>query len=422
MTTPLIDQERLTAAIAAHWPDWCDLLQRLVRCPSEFEHEAEVTAVVEDALRVRGLSPIWVPFDPDVLARLPASQRPFIAVAGRRNVVARRSGRGGGRSLVLNAHLDVVGAGEAATWAFAPFAATISDDRLYGRGAFDDKAGIVLGLAVLDLLGSMDVRLKGDLVLQFVLEDEVTGNGSLLCLEAGHSADAAIILDGTRPSRGIDRHAGNARLGIRVHGRPASVSVSHMGLNAAEKLVELLLELRAAVFALNAGNQPPWTQFPSPNQFVTQRLDCAAGGPLVVPETAWAEAHITFTPMVALAELWAELHRVADAFATRAGLPQPIELTWLAAPIEPVVTRSEPLQAIIAAAAGAAGLGEVGFGPSSGTSDMRHFAARGIPCVLYGPGNGFNPHRPDEYFELSSLKLMAATVFTAVVDWCGSSQ
>ena len=415
----LVDQDRLTAAIAAHWPDWCSLLQRLVRCPSVFEHEAEVTALVEDELRARGLSPIAVPFDRDVLSRLPASQGPFSSVSGRRNVVARRSGRGGGRSLVLNAHLDVVGEGDTATWAFPPFAATISGDRLYGRGAFDDKAGIVLGLAVLDLLGSLELRLAGDLVLQFVLEDEVTGNGSLLCLEAGHSADAVIILDGTRPSRGIDQHAGLARLGIRLYGRPASVSVSHMGLNAAEKLAELLLELRAAVFALNAGNQPPWTQFPSPTQFVTQRLDCAAAGPLVVPETAWAEATITFTPTLALSDLWAELQRVAGAFAARMELPRPVELAWLSSPIEPVVTRSEPLQRTIAAAARAAGLGEVVFGPSSGTSDMRHFAARGIPCVLYGPGNGFNPHRPDEYFELSSLKAMAAAVFMAVVEWCG---
>ena len=53
------------------------------------------------------------------------------------------------------------------------------------------------------------LRFDGDLLFHFVLEDEITGNGSLMCLEAGHTADAAIILDGTRPDRAIEQHAGD---------------------------------------------------------------------------------------------------------------------------------------------------------------------------------------------------------------------
>ena len=52
------------------------------------------------------------------------------------------------------------------------------------------------------------------------------------------------------------------------------------------------------------------------------------------------------------------------------------------------------------------GIPEVRIGPSTGTSDMRHFAKRNIPCLLYGPGRGFNPHRPDEHFLLDDLPFM----------------
>jgi len=50
---------------------------------------------------------------------------------------------------------------------------------------------------------------------------------------------------------------------------------------------------------------------------------------------------------------------------------------------------------------------------------MRHFVRRNIPCVLFGPGIGYNPHRPNECFHLDSLAPMVDTVFKAVIEWCG---
>jgi acetylornithine deacetylase/succinyl-diaminopimelate desuccinylase-like protein len=60
----------------------------------------------------------------------------------------------------------------------------------------------------------------------------------------------------------------------------------------------------------------------------------------------------------------------------------------------------------------------VRIGPSTGTSDMRHFARRGIPCLLYGPGRGFNPHRADEHFLLDDLPLMMQVYLDMVIEWC----
>ena len=49
---------------------------------------------------------------------------------------------------------------------------------------------------------------------------------------------------------------------------------------------------------------------------------------------------------------------------------------------------------------------------------MRHFAKRNIPCLLYGPGRGFNPHRADEHFFLDDLPFMMKLYLDMVVDWC----
>src|SRR5262249_51252862 len=154
---------------------------------------------------------------------------------------------------------------------------------LYGRGAMDDKAGVVISLAVLEALVRSGTRLPGDLLFHWVLEDEITGNGTLLCLDAGHVADAAVIIDGTRKDKGIAGHAGQLQFDVELRGRAASVSVSHMGVNAAEMMARLLLELHDTVFALNEKRTAPWTRYPSPFQFVTQSLT-SEGAQLMVPE------------------------------------------------------------------------------------------------------------------------------------------
>jgi hypothetical protein len=100
------------------------------------------------------------------------------------------------------------------------------------------------------------LQLDGDLIFQFVLEDEITGNGTLACLEAGQVAGAAIIIDGTRPDRAIDQQAGNLEFRLNVTGRAASTSLSHLGASAAELLSHILQHLRDSFHRLNDAREP----------------------------------------------------------------------------------------------------------------------------------------------------------------------
>src|SRR2546427_10666217 len=224
---------------------WEQTFQNLVRFASVFEAEGDIVDYVERWLLARQISVVRVPHDSSVLASLPAAQRPFSLRQDRSSIVARLPGLGGGRSLVLNTHLDVVPADSDKGWTHPPFGAEIDQTKrvLYGRGAMDDKAGVAIGLGLIDLLQALGQQLRGDLIFHFVLEDETTGNGSLLCLEAGYGADGAVIIDGTRSDRAINQHAGQVQVKVAVQGRSASVSVSHLGVNAIELLSELTLEL-----------------------------------------------------------------------------------------------------------------------------------------------------------------------------------
>ena len=107
-------------------------------------------------------------------------------------------------SIIFNAHLDIQPAGDPSEWTHPPFSGHVdtTTNTIYGRGAMDDKAEVAICLGLLRVIVEKQLQFDGDVIFQFVLEDEITGNGSLACLEAGHVADCAIIVDGTRPDPG----------------------------------------------------------------------------------------------------------------------------------------------------------------------------------------------------------------------------
>ena len=390
--------------------DLVSFYQELVRSPSVFGEEHQSTLIVERALQQLRVPVSSVAFDPSALSRLKTAQRPFCAVPNRRNLIAQVKGKGGGRSLILNCHLDVVPAGDPSEWDDAPFSGKIVDGYLYGRGAYDDKAGAAICIGVIESV--MSENLSGDLTIHFVLEDETTGNGTLLCLENGPHADAAIIVDGTRGERGINQHAGNIKVRLVSFGKPASVSVSHMGLNAAEILAGTCLALKSAVLDLNKSVQSPWSQFPSPNQISTIALTCEEAA-LTVPARAEATLYATFTPEHTIESFTSMVRNIAEKTSRELGAEQRPEI-YIEFAAEPVGSRSDELESAISRAVGH----NIPFGPSTGTSDMRHFIDRKIPCVLFGPGRGYNPHRANESFEVKSLGETVNVLSSVARGWC----
>lgn len=425
----VLDYRNLSNAIAAahdvidrRCAEWTELLRDLIRIPSCFEAEHAVVRYVCDVAAGIGLDPVLVPMNAAALRRNPHAAPPFSDAPGRNNVVVRMPGRGSGPSLILNCHLDVQPASDATEWTFPPFSGHIDAEAnvIYGRGAMDDKAGVAICLGLIRVMVEERLTFDGDVIFQFVLEDEITGNGSLACLEAGHIADAGVIMDGTRPNRAIDQHAGNMEFQVSMKGSPASVSVSHLGSNAAEMLLRSLLHLRETFHRLNAARQPPWTEFPSPFQFVIHGLQASAP-PFSVPTQASARCFITFPPPASIAGMRELLEQECRHYAEANNYPHMPAFDWDCFAAEPVLFASNELRTVVVDAAKRNGIGGIRIGPSTGTSDIRHFARFKIPCLLYGPGRGFNPHRPDEHFLLDDLPLMMKVYLDIAATWCRRS-
>jgi acetylornithine deacetylase len=406
--------------IEAHADEWTRILQQLIQIPSRFEAEHRIVRCVCEHVTAMGLTSILVPMDTVALRAHPDAVEPISGIAGRNNVVVRLPGRRDGRSLILNCHLDIQPAGDEREWSHPPFSGHIDAETntIFGRGAMDDKAGVAICLGLIGVIVAQRLQFDGDLMFQFVLEDEITGNGSLACLEAGHVGDAALILDGTRPDRAIDQHAGNMEFRMELRGRAASVSVSHLGANAAELLSHLVQHLRDSFQRLNDARQPPWTEFPSPFQFVLHEIHAEAPR-FSLPVEATARCFVTFPPPATIDSVRAWLEAQAREYARMKNYPHLPAFAWdgfAAGPVNGGATTE--LRALVREAARRNGIPEVKIGPSTGTSDMRHFAKRGIPCLLYGPGCGLNPHRPDESFLLDDLPLMMKVYLDMIFEWC----
>jgi acetylornithine deacetylase len=167
------------------------------------------------------------------------------ALPGRPNVVARLPGRAGGRSLLLNAHMDTVGVAGMES----PFEPTVHGDRLYGRGAYDMKGGLAaIMLAARALAGEGGAG--GDLIVTAVADEEYASAGTQAVVER-LTADAAIVTEPTA-LRICLAHKGFAWVAIETHGRAAHGSrpelgvdaIAHMGrvLGAVESLAARLAE------------------------------------------------------------------------------------------------------------------------------------------------------------------------------------
>ncbi len=110
-------------------------------------------------------------------------------------VVGRRSGRG--RSLLLNAHYDVVPPGVEENWTHPPFEGVVAGGRVFGRGACDMKGGLAAMLHALEALVAVHGESLPPLVFESVPDEEQTSMGTLACCERGIRADAGIIPEPT---------------------------------------------------------------------------------------------------------------------------------------------------------------------------------------------------------------------------------
>lgn len=160
----------------------------------------------------------------------------------RPNVIGLYRGTGGGKSLILNGHMDTMPAGDLKRWRCNPWEMTEVDGKLFGLGTDDMKGGLSAAVLALQLVLELGCQPRGDIIIQSVVDEEGGGNGSLACVQRGITADGVIIAEGTNMEVfPVNRGAWLGQ--IEVEGKPIHASLKGFGESAIDKMVKIMTSL-----------------------------------------------------------------------------------------------------------------------------------------------------------------------------------
>ena len=414
-----------------------DLTQRLVRVPSVNPNfvpgggdslEAKVQDILEGAVHDLGLE----------------TSR-WEDVPSRPNLVGQLAGRGEGKSLILNGHIDVVPEGDPNNWTHDPYGAEIEDDRMYGRGTYDMKGGIAAMVAAVRAIKEAGIELEGDLALHTVVDEEAGGTvGTQSVLKRGHTADGAII---TEPTQGelITAEGGLSWLRVTFFGRSAHAGWRFAqiypqredgdgsgGVNAVEKAVKFVGWLRELErdWALKKRHPllPPGITTMNPGVIMggvglgEGGLPAVTSNPAMVPDVCVVDIDFKYLPTVSFDDAREEFETYFAAFCEsdpwlREHRPK---LKWHLGNIDfpPVSTpQDHALVDAVRSARSSLGLDTklVGF---VAVTDAAFYAGAGIPSVVYGPTGG-GAHGEDEFVMVDSLTEAAKVYASTILRWCG---
>ena len=336
------------------------------------------------------------------------------SVEGKRNVVATSTGTGGGRSLILNGHVDVVPPANAELWSSPPFEPRREGDWLYGRGAGDMKAGLVAMTGAVRALRRAGVRLAGDLQLQSVVEEECTGNGALQCLIDGHTADACVLTE-PHPDHLTVAQVGVLWFHVEIAGAPAHAArASTLGSNAIDAAYTVLGELRVLEHELNAEPPAPFDAFEHP---INLNPGIVSGGDW--PSTVAAACTLSCRLALYPGERPRELRARVEEAVRRASPDATVRYDGFVCEGSEVAA-DDPLVRALSRAYEVVHGEPPGLEATTATTDARHYIRSGIPAVCFGP-RAEQIHGIDERVSLSSMTDCARVLARFVIDWCGGS-
>ncbi|MEQ8297893.1 MAG: succinyl-diaminopimelate desuccinylase [Nitratireductor sp.] len=372
-------------------------LATLIRCPSVTPAEAGALSALEAMLDPLGFAverPVFSEADtPDV-----------------ENLYARLAGTG--PHLCFAGHTDVVPVGDEAAWTHSPFAATVANGAMFGRGAVDMKGGIACFVAAVARhigehgapAGSISLLITGD-------EEGPAVNGTQRLLEwaaaRGERWDAAVVGEPTNPERLGDMikigRRGSLSGTLRVAGRQGHAAYPHLADNPVRGLTMLIDALMHPAYDEGTENFQPT------NLEVTS-VDVGNPAVNVIPASVTASFNVRFNDRWTAESLQAEIHdrldRAAQLTRLRPGRPEPVsfELDWRDRPSPVFVTHDDKLIALMRRAVSDVTGRQPELSTTGGTSDAR-FIKDYCPVVEFGLV-GQTMHMVDEHVALADLETL----------------
>jgi acetylornithine deacetylase len=370
-----------------------------------------------DLVQINSVNPALVPDAPGERAIAEHTARRFeelgLEVAGhepepgRISVTGRLPGSGGGRSLMLNAHYDTVGI-EGMT---DPFSGLVSDGRLYGRGAYDMKGSLAAMMAAVEALRRTGVRLRGDLVLAAVADEEYGSLGTA-DLVTRIRTDAAIVTEPTSCAVCL-AHKGYEWIEVRTEGRAAHGSRFHEGIDANIRMGRVLAGLDLLEQELQARPPHPLVGPPS----LHAALLSGGTGLSTYAASCTLEVERRTVPGETSVQALSEIQAILDRLTAADPSFRASARTFFSRdPFE--VDRDAAVVQSLAGALQLVAPGPPAFVGDTPWMDSALLAGAGIETVVFGPGGG-GAHADVEWVEIDSMVRCAAVLAETALAYCG---
>jgi acetylornithine deacetylase len=397
-------------------------LQQMIAIPSVTGDEAAIQKFLAKYMTGIGLDVDMWETDWETLKKHPGYRPVDRGYEGRPNIVATMKGTGGGRSLLLNGHTDVIPVNDGVGWSDDPWSARIKDGRVYGRGSCDMKSGVASHILAVQYLKEAGLRTKGDVYINIVVDEEVSGHGTLDTVIRGYHADAGISGE-TSDLMVQPACIGRIWFEIEINGKPVGIQRRYEGISGIDlgnKIARAVAELEATrvatvshplypnaldslpcmIGSFSAGNYP--SAFPA---------SCLLKGSIgTVPGEDHEGVKRSLVEQIARAaaqDPWMKDHPPVVRFvgydAQASEIPR-------AHPIVETVCRSyKEITGQDPHISGRQGAADTRF--------LNQYA--NTPTVIFGPGSTAVMHSNDEYVSIAdyitSIKVMALSIY----DWCG---
>ncbi|WLR43321.1 peptidase [Bacillus carboniphilus] len=410
--TRLIDQQR---------KGYIELLQKVIREKSVMGYEDSAQAIILEKCRELNLTiDLWEP-EINKLKMYPDFFSTRTSFLNSYNLVAVKKGTGGGRSIILNGHIDVVPEGELDQWSEDPYTGVIKDGKVYGRGSTDMKGGNIALLAAIEAVTEMNIPLKGDIIFQSVIDEECGGAGTLAAVERGYQADGAIIPEPTDMKCFI-KQQGSMWYRLEVDGKSAHGGTRYQGISAIEKMMFVLEEIKKLeIYRNNQITDPLYKNTPIP---VPINVGMIKGGnwPSSVPDAIQIEGRCGIAPHETKEQVQGQFQQWMDQLGEKDSWfkEHPAKLEWFGASWLPnQLSDSHPLFTTLERAHTETLNKELVVEASPWGTDGGMLAHVGnVPTIVFGPGKTELAHFPNEYIEIDKVFEVAKVIAHFLIDWC----
>lgn len=432
--------QKLLQAIEAGTDRIVETLQQLIRFESVVKADPTTAgpgerlcqAYLAERLRHLGFEvELWEPDGPALFEKYqgrPGAQKGR-TFAGRPNLVGRLRGKGGGRSILLTGHIDVVPPGPLDHWEHPPFEGVLQEQKVYGRGAVDMKGGVACMLMAVEFLRDQGVSLSGDVLFSTVVDEEIGGMGTLAMVDHGVKADAGILTEPTDAAISPLCHGILwGRIVVDGIGGHAELKKKHWTEGGPVDAVALTRTILDGIDILNARWQTdPRKNHPLmelPNQIIVTQLNVGehpsstAGRGEIIIDVQYLPHERDAQKLGGEVKREVEAHIAAISKLDPYLAQHPPRVEWILDADCAEVSLEHPLFAAFQAAYNEVGRPMTLWGLGAHT-DMGCPTELGrTPTINFGPGDPSEAHQPNEHVSVESLLTTTQILCLAIRNWC----